>query len=102
MNEPERYLPEPVLSQDMLYEVERLAYLLISIPEIAIMVEVDPHYALKWMEDQFHPFAIAMQRGRLRVEIELRESLIPLAKMGEPGPLIFIEKMIEKQKILDS
>ncbi|MEO6282179.1 MAG: hypothetical protein ABIN80_23010 [Dyadobacter sp.] len=102
MNEPERYVPEPVLSQEMLSEVQRLAYLLMSISEIAIWVEVEQHYALSWMEDRFHPFFLAVQRGRMQLEIEMREKLIPLAQLGEPSALIFVEKMIEKQKILDS
>ncbi|MCF0071287.1 hypothetical protein LZD49_12470 [Dyadobacter sp. CY261] len=98
----EFYPSEPVLSAAALDEVEQSAYAQLSLSDISILVEVDEFHVRRWMDDRHHPFFIRVNRGRLRFQREMNESLILLAKTGESSALISIEKAMERQRILDA
>lgn len=69
------------MSEDDLKEAERFAALLFDNEELAIILETTPE-AIRVAIDQKSPLGIAIIKGRLTCEAELRQSILDLAKRG--------------------
>jgi len=70
------------LSEDQLSELEAMAKLMLSISDIAIILEVDEHAFRQVMEDkQADPWK-RFQSGRMKSIAEVRKSIFDLAANG--------------------
>ena len=73
------------LTPDQLAEVESLASYFFSPDEIAIVVDVDVADLAEELADDESPIYRAYQKGKLKSTLELRKSIMTLAKQGS-GP----------------
>lgn len=62
--------------------IEELASYFFTPREIGVMVEIDPDDAISQVLAEGNDFYTAYQKGRLQSEMELRKSIIKLAKAG--------------------
>lgn len=70
------------ITEEDLKLIEELASYFFTPREIAIMVEMDPDNVMDLMCAQGNEFYTAFQRGKLQSEMELRKSIIRLARAG--------------------
>ena len=70
---------------DQLAEIESLASYFFSYEEIAIVLDVDADSLTDELTGEDTPGYKAYQRGRLKSKLELRKSILTLAKQGS-GP----------------
>jgi len=76
----QKYLND--ITEDASKLVEELASYFFTPREIAVMIEIHPDDAIILMKIDDSAFYIAFQKGRLQSEMELRKSIIKLARAG--------------------
>lgn len=80
--------------------VEELASYFFTPREIAVMIEVDPEgfiYAIEYPEGS--QIATAFLKGRLQNEMELRKSIIKLAKAGSSPAQTMSLDLLNKSRV---
>jgi hypothetical protein len=82
------------LTDEDLKLVEELASYFFTPREIAVMVEVDPEGIMDHV-----PFYNAFQKGRLQSEMELRKSIIKLARAGSSPAQTMSLDLLHKSKV---
>ncbi len=82
------------LNNEQLLQLQEYAAALMSITEIAILMDIPPvaRTQFKVMYEAFH-------KGRLTTKLELRQNIIKLAKAGSPAAEPLAIKFINEQMI---
>lgn len=70
------------LTTDQLAELESMASFFFNYEEIAIVLDVDTADLEDELLDETSPIYRAYQRGKLKSKMELRKSILTLAKQG--------------------
>lgn len=87
-----------ITDQD-LKEVESLASLFFTPKEIALQLEIEEELILSAVDDPTTGIYRAFQCGRLQSEMELRKSIIKLAKSGSSPAQTMAMDLLMKSKI---
>ena len=87
-----------ITSEDLLL-IEELASYFFSPREISVMVEVNPDDFLNALEESNSAIYQAFQKGRLQSEMELRKSIIKLARAGSSPAQTMSLDLLNKSKI---
>jgi hypothetical protein len=87
------------LTMEDLALIEELASYFFTPREIAIMVEINPDEAVIKAEAEGNKFYDAFQKGRLQSEMDLRKSIIKLAKSGSSPAQTMSLDLFTKSKI---
>ncbi|MBE0663755.1 MAG: hypothetical protein IH597_14970 [Bacteroidales bacterium] len=86
------------LTTDQLQKVEEYAALFLSLREIACLLTTD--YSL--IADDFHNTKSLLHqayfRGKTKSKLELRQKVVPLAKLGSPQAQSLTEDYIKEQE----
>lgn len=90
---------EMFLNDEQLQEVKKLAALFYVPAEIALMMDVDVSQFENFVKDCEGLLYKAYQSGRLQSEMELRNSIIRLAKQGSSPAQTAALKIYEESKI---
>jgi hypothetical protein len=83
------------LSNDQLAELESLASYLFSPDEIAIVLDVDADQLEDELLDETSTIYRAYQRGKLKSKLELRKSILTLAKQGSSPAQTLAMRILE-------
>lgn len=91
------------ITEEELKEVKSLAALFFTPKEIALMLELVPADIAEAMDNEADPFYLAFHGGRLQSEVDLRTSIIKLAKSGSsPAQTMSMDILLKsKIKMLD-
>jgi hypothetical protein len=87
-----------ITSEDLLL-IEELASYFFTPREVAVMVEADPNHFIAALEDEQCSIYQAFQKGRLQSEMELRKSIIKLARAGSSPAQTMSLDLLNKSKI---
>lgn len=91
------------LTNDQLLELEEYAAALMSITEIAILLNIPSvartQFKVLCNQDEDSPLYSAFHKGRLKTKLELRQNIIKLAKAGSPAAEPLAIKFINEQMI---
>lgn len=89
------------LNNEQLLQLEEFAAALMSINEIAILLDIPPvartQFKVLCNSDQESPLYDAFHKGRLTTKLELRRNIIKLAKAGSPAAEPLAIKFINEQ-----
>lgn len=91
------------ITEEETAEVVNLAALFFSPREISVMLELDPREVNEQLDAGEGPFYRAFQQGRLQSEVDLRRSIMQLARAGSsPAQTMAMNLFKEsKAKMLD-
>ena len=70
------------LSEDLLLEIQEMASLFFAPETIAQVIGMEKDRFVELLSDASHPAAQAFNKGSIMSEVELRRSVIKLAKQG--------------------
>jgi hypothetical protein len=84
--------------EEKLKEIEEFAELQFTPDEVAVIVGIDAGEFMAEMMDERGEIAVAYNRGRLRAEAEVRQSILRLAKQGSTPAQKQILDIIESNK----
>lgn len=87
------------ITDEELGEVKNLAELFFTPAEIALMLELNDTEVTESARDEESKFYRAFQSGRLQSELELRKSILKLAKSGSSPAQTMAIDMLNKSKI---
>lgn len=91
------------LTDEQLEQLKEYAAALMSITEIAILLDIPPvartQFKVMCKEDMDSPLYDAFHKGRLTTKLELRRNIIKLAKAGSPAAEPLAIKFINEQMI---
>lgn len=94
----EKFLNEP--EKELYEDIKRLSALFFTPREIAVMLEIMPvHKFILECESENSKFYEAFYSGRLQSEMDLRTSVIKLAKSGSSPAQTMALEMLNKSKI---
>ncbi len=86
-------------STEQLKQVTELASLFFTPAEIALMMEWDSETFIEDYKNEDHPAFKAFHSGRLQSEVDLRKSIIKMAKSGSSPAQTMAMEMLNKSKI---
>ncbi len=87
-----------ITSEDI-EEIKNLASLFFTPKEIAIMLEIREEFMMSEMNNEDSAIYHAFQSGRLQSEMELRRSIVKLAKSGSSPAQTMSLDLLNKSKI---
>jgi hypothetical protein len=87
------------ISREDLVEITTLAELFFTPDEIALMLEIDRAVMIDQLENNDSEIYRAFQTGRLQSEMELRKSIVKLAKSGSSPAQTMAMDMLTKSKL---
>jgi hypothetical protein len=87
------------ITAEDLKEIERLAELFFTPKEIAIMLEVSTDDILSAIADENSEVYRSFYSGRLQSEVELRRSVVKLAKSGSSPAQTMALDLLNKSKV---
>ena len=87
-----------ITSEDI-KEIENLAALFFTPKEIATMLEIRPEFMMNEMEYEDSSIYRAFHTGRLQSEMELRKSIVKLAKSGSSPAQTMALELLNKSKV---
>jgi hypothetical protein len=87
------------ITKEDLALVEDLASMFFTPREIAVMIEVNPNDAVTECSSEGNEFYNAFQKGRLQSEMELRKSIIKLAKSGSSPAQTMSLDLLNKSRV---
>lgn len=87
------------ITAEELLEVENLAALYFTPKEIALQLELKADEVIQAMDDEGSSFYQKFHCGRLQSEVELRKSIIKLAKSGSSPAQTMAMDLYNKSKI---
>ena len=93
----QKYLND--LTQEDFILIEELASYFFTPREISVMVEMDPQTAVDLIFSGDNTFYNAFQKGRLQSEMELRKSIIKLARAGSSPAQTMSLDLLNKSKV---
>lgn len=79
--------------------IEELASYFFTPREVAVMTEINPEEFLNELENEDSRIYQAFQKGRLQSEMELRKSIIKLARAGSSPAQTMALDLFNKSKI---
>lgn len=89
------------LSNEEIQQIEEMSAALLPPDEIAILMNIPPAERSFFVQicktHQASPIYIAYQRGKLTTKLELRKTVIKLAKAGSPAAEPLAEKYLKEQ-----
>ncbi len=80
-------------------EIETMGSLFFCYRDVAIFLQLDPVKFIECVSDQTSEAFIAYERGRLKSELEVRKSVVDLAKRGSSQAQEMVLKYITDIKI---
>lgn len=91
---------EKYLNDETIAEITRLSALLFTPREIAVMQEITPvEDFIDFCTTEGNRFYTAFQSGRLQTEVDLRNSIIKLAKSGSSPAQTMAMDILNKSRI---
>jgi hypothetical protein len=91
------------MTDEQLTQLQEYASALLTPAEIAILLDIPPNerstFCVRCRSHSGTPEYEAFQRGRLITKLELRRSVIKLAKAGSPAAEPLAEKFLQEQMI---
>lgn len=89
------------LTSDQLTELESLASYFFTPDECAIVLGIDTDDLEMALMDDDHPAYAAYQRGKLKSKLELRKSILTLAKQGSSPAQTMALRLLDELESLD-
>lgn len=91
------------LTNEQLLQLQEYAAALMSINEIAILLDIPPdvrtQFKVMCTKDEDSPLYDAFHKGRLTTKLELRQNIIKLAKAGSPAAEPLAIRFINEQML---
>jgi len=87
------------ISTEQLKQIEKLAALFLSPEEIALKLRLDVKKFTKEVKRKNSEVNIAFETGNLDSEIEIRDQIVKMAKLGSPQAQTLTVKYIQHQKM---
>lgn len=89
------------LTSDQLTELESLASYFFTPDECAIVLSISTDELEMALEDDTDPGYKAYQRGKLKSKLELRKSILTLAKQGSSPAQTMALRLLDESESLD-
>lgn len=86
-------------TDEQLAEIELMGSCFFTYKDIAVLLEVDPKELKEILEDQNSEVYKSYEKGRLKSELEVRKSVVDLAKRGSSQAQEMVLKYITDIKI---
>jgi hypothetical protein len=87
------------LTREQLDEIEKLSSLFFTYREIAVALKLDFEEFIEEVTDEDADAYRYYEAGKIQSEVEIREQMVSMAKMGSPAAQQEVRKLAEKQKI---
>lgn len=93
------------LNEEQIKSIEEMAAALMSPREIAILLDVEADqrdlFADMCINHQRSPAYQAYQKGKLQTKLEIRKTVVKLAKAGSPAAEPLADKYMVEQKTME-
>lgn len=86
------------MNQEQLDQIEQYAALLLTVSDIALLMDLDEDWLREVVRLKVSPVAKAYHKGKLSTVVKLRESVLKFAEKGSPQAEQLADSYLQKQK----